>query len=75
MPSCNERVAARDIVARVIGPGYVGLPLAEVFCEAGSRVFRLDVDSAKVALLSRAESFISRPPRRSWSCTRRSALE
>jgi UDP-N-acetyl-D-glucosamine dehydrogenase len=51
-------VAARTAVVGVIGQGYVGLPLALVFCEAGFRVVGLDVDPAKVAALSRGESFI-----------------
>lgn len=42
----------------VIGQGYVGLPLALVFRESGFRVIGFDVDSAKVAALSRGESYI-----------------
>jgi UDP-N-acetyl-D-glucosamine dehydrogenase len=42
----------------VIGQGYVGLPLALVFQEAGFRVTGFDVDPAKVAAISRGESFI-----------------
>jgi UDP-N-acetyl-D-glucosamine dehydrogenase len=53
-----ERVAERDVVVGVIGQGYVGLPLALVFREAGFRVVGLDVDPAKVAAISRGETFI-----------------
>jgi UDP-N-acetyl-D-glucosamine dehydrogenase len=52
------RVEARSAVIGVIGQGYVGLPLALVFCEAGFDVIGLDVDPAKVAALSRGESYI-----------------
>ncbi len=49
-----------DKTARVgvIGQGYVGLPLALVFCEAGFSVTGFDVDPAKVAAISRGETFI-----------------
>jgi UDP-N-acetyl-D-glucosamine dehydrogenase len=58
MVSIGERIAARTAVVGVIGQGYVGLPLALVFCEAGFPVVGFDVDPAKVAALSRGESFI-----------------
>jgi UDP-N-acetyl-D-glucosamine dehydrogenase len=55
----SENVASRTAVVGVIGQGYVGLPLALVFREAGLRVVGLDIDPAKVAAISRGESFIS----------------
>jgi UDP-N-acetyl-D-glucosamine dehydrogenase len=42
----------------VIGLGYVGLPLAVAFAEAGERVVALDVDPQKVAAVSAGESYI-----------------
>jgi UDP-N-acetyl-D-glucosamine dehydrogenase len=54
----NERVAARQVAVGVIGQGYVGLPLALVFAEAGFPVVGLDVDEAKVNALARGESYI-----------------
>lgn len=42
----------------VVGLGYVGLPLALAFCEAGHRVTGLDVDPRLVAALGRSESHI-----------------
>ncbi|MFW6198397.1 MAG: nucleotide sugar dehydrogenase [Acidobacteriota bacterium] len=42
----------------VIGLGYVGLPLAVAFAEAGFRVTGLEVSDAKVMALSRGESYI-----------------
>ncbi|HET6439979.1 MAG TPA: nucleotide sugar dehydrogenase [Anaeromyxobacter sp.] len=53
-----DRVGAREAVVGVIGQGYVGLPLALVFNEAGFPVIGLDVDPAKVAVLRRGESYI-----------------
>jgi UDP-N-acetyl-D-glucosamine dehydrogenase len=54
----RESIAERTAVIGVIGQGYVGLPLALVFCEAGFSVLGLDLDPAKVAALSRGESYI-----------------
>jgi UDP-N-acetyl-D-glucosamine dehydrogenase len=42
----------------VIGLGYVGLPLAVAFAEAGNQVIALDVDAQKVAAVRRGESYI-----------------
>ena len=42
----------------VIGLGYVGLPLATGFAQAGYRVVGLDLDARKVALLSQGQSYI-----------------
>lgn len=53
-------VRIQDKTARiaVIGIGYVGLPLAVAFAEAGYRVTGLDLDPRKVESLSRGESYI-----------------
>ena len=58
MEAWQDRIAARTAVVGVIGQGYVGLPLALVFGEAGFQVLGFDIDPAKVAALSRGESFI-----------------
>jgi UDP-N-acetyl-D-glucosamine dehydrogenase len=42
----------------IIGMGYVGLPLAVAFAEAGDEVVGLDVDPAKVDGLNRGESHV-----------------
>jgi UDP-N-acetyl-D-glucosamine dehydrogenase len=42
----------------IIGMGYVGLPLAVAFAEAGHEVFGIDVDPARVASLDRGESYV-----------------
>ena len=52
------RVEARDAVVAVIGLGYVGLPLVELFANAGFGVLGLDVDGSKVEKLNRGESYI-----------------
>jgi UDP-N-acetyl-D-glucosamine dehydrogenase len=53
-------VAARETHVAIIGLGYVGLPLAMLFAEAGFRVTGLDIDANKVAALNAGESYIHR---------------
>jgi UDP-N-acetyl-D-glucosamine dehydrogenase len=42
----------------IVGAGYVGVPLAQVFAEAGLSVVLVDVDAGRVAGLNRGESYI-----------------
>ncbi|HEY1512250.1 MAG TPA: 3-hydroxyacyl-CoA dehydrogenase NAD-binding domain-containing protein, partial [Gaiellaceae bacterium] len=42
----------------VIGAGYVGVPLAVTFCEAGQRAVVVDVSSDVIDALNRGESHI-----------------
>jgi UDP-N-acetyl-D-glucosamine dehydrogenase len=46
----------------VIGLGYVGLPLAVAFAEAGQQVVGVDVDPLKVAAIASGESYIEDIP-------------
>lgn len=46
----------------IIGAGYVGVPLAHVFAEAGRGVVLLDVDAGRVAAINRGESYIEDVP-------------
>ena len=41
-----------------MGAGYVGLPLAKVFAEAGNPVLLIELNPEKVALVERGESYI-----------------
>jgi UDP-N-acetyl-D-glucosamine dehydrogenase len=42
----------------IVGMGYVGLPLAVAFCEAGHSVVGVDTDVAKIAGLQRGQSHV-----------------
>jgi len=53
-----DRIESRSAVVGVVGLGYVGLPLALVFEEAGFRVLGFDIDPAKAESLARGESYI-----------------
>src|SRR5258706_10992737 len=46
----------------VVGLGYVGLPLAVAFAEAGERVVAVDVDPRKVAAIRSGESYVEDIP-------------
>ena len=46
----------------IIGAGYVGVPLAQVFAEAGRSVLLVDRDAERVAMLNRGESYIEDVP-------------
>jgi UDP-N-acetyl-D-glucosamine dehydrogenase len=46
----------------VVGAGYVGVPLADAFAEAGKHVVLVDVDEDRVARLNRGESYITDVP-------------
>ena len=50
----------RDVA--IVGAGYVGLPLACTFADAGKRVLLVDVDEGRVAQLNRGESYIEDVP-------------
>ncbi len=46
----------------IVGAGYVGVPLAQVFAEAGKRVVLVDVQQSRVDMLNRGESYIEDVP-------------
>jgi len=46
----------------IVGAGYVGVPLAQVFAEAGVSVVLVDVDADRIATLQRGESYIEDVP-------------
>ena len=46
----------------IVGAGYVGVPLAQVFAEAGRSVLLVERDAERVAQLNRGESYIEDVP-------------
>ena len=54
----TSRLHDRTAVVGVIGLGYVGLPQALAFAEAGYRVLGLDIDRAKPEALSAGRSYL-----------------
>ncbi len=57
-----HRMERRTARLGVIGLGYVGLPLAVEFGQAGYRVSGLDIDEKRVAQLRRGHSYIQDVP-------------
>ena len=53
-----DRIARREAVIAVVGLGYVGLPLAVEFAEAGFQVIGLDVLPEKTRQINAGESYI-----------------
>jgi UDP-N-acetyl-D-glucosamine dehydrogenase len=52
------RLRARDATVAVLGMGYVGLPLAVAFAEAGFHVIGIDPDSSKLEKFNKGTSYI-----------------
>jgi UDP-N-acetyl-D-glucosamine dehydrogenase len=53
-----ERIRERKAKISIIGIGYVGLPLAVAFAEAGFTVTGIDVDAKKVNAIRAGESYV-----------------
>ncbi len=53
-----QRIATRDARVGIIGLGYVGLPLAVSFAEAGFRVCGIDTNEEKVVSVRGGRSYI-----------------
>jgi UDP-N-acetyl-D-glucosamine dehydrogenase len=48
-----------DNAVGIVGAGYVGLPLAQVFAEAGRSVILVETSEDRVAAINRGESYIA----------------
>nr|WP_293171077.1 nucleotide sugar dehydrogenase [Nannocystis sp.] len=53
-----QKLSERTARIVILGMGYVGLPLAVAFAEAGLHVTGIDIDAAKLAALMRGESYV-----------------
>jgi len=54
----EQRIADGTAVVGVVGLGYVGLPLARAFCDAGFHVLGFDVDPAKIEDLAAGRNYL-----------------
>ena len=57
-----EKIQARTARIGIVGLGYVGLPLAVEFAEAGLGVLGVDVDAGKAAQIKAGSSYIDDVP-------------
>ncbi len=62
MEQLKTKIEKKTAVIGVIGLGYVGLPLAVEFGQAGFSIVGIDVDQHKVDLLNKGESYIQDVP-------------
>ncbi|RLC02381.1 MAG: hypothetical protein DRI57_30120, partial [Deltaproteobacteria bacterium] len=47
----QQKIDAKKAVVGILGLGYVGLPLAREFAEAGVKVLGFDIDEKKIKKL------------------------
>jgi UDP-N-acetyl-D-glucosamine dehydrogenase len=60
--SLKERIATRSIQIAIKGMGYVGLPLAIAFAEAGFSVVGIDIDEEKTQAINAGHSYVGDIP-------------
>jgi len=56
--SLKSKLADNSFVIGIIGLGYVGLPLAHAFHQAGLRVIGFDIDPSKITALAKGENYL-----------------
>jgi UDP-N-acetyl-D-glucosamine dehydrogenase len=56
--SLLEKIDTRELKIAIMGIGYVGLPLAVAFAEAGFTVKGIDISASKVESLNKGQSYI-----------------
>ena len=59
MPGLEEKIKNKSAKLGIVGLGYVGLPLALAFAEAGFRVLGFDVQQKRVDLVNEGKSYIA----------------
>ncbi|MCP3953791.1 MAG: nucleotide sugar dehydrogenase [Desulfobacterales bacterium] len=57
-----EKIESKSATVGIIGLGYVGLPLAIHFCQAGFKVIGFDLDKKKIDMLLAGQSYIRHVP-------------
>jgi UDP-N-acetyl-D-glucosamine dehydrogenase len=58
MKSLLKKIEDKSLVIGVIGLGYVGLPLTDVFLRKGYRVVGFDIDKEKIDMLKKGRVYI-----------------
>lgn len=58
MPNLEQRLEEKSAVVAVVGLGYVGLPLAVAFAQAGFNVVGFDIQQKRVDLVNKGQSYV-----------------
>lgn len=58
MPKLERKLKEKSTVIGIVGLGYVGLPLAVAFSQAGSKVVGFDIQQKRVDLVNKGQSYI-----------------
>ena len=58
MLNLERKLKDKSAIVGIIGLGYVGLPLAVAFAQAGFKVFGFDIQQKRVDLVNQGKSFI-----------------
>ena len=59
MPDLEQKLRNRAAVIGIVGLGYVGLPLAVAFSEAGLKVLGFDIQEERVDSVNKGQSYIA----------------
>jgi UDP-N-acetyl-D-glucosamine dehydrogenase len=62
LDSFLQKLETRELTAGIVGLGYVGLPLAQLFTSRGFKVLGFDIDQSKIEKLMSGESYIGHIP-------------
>lgn len=54
----KKKIETRKALVGIVGLGYVGLPLAMVFCSDGFETLGFDIDNGKISSLNAGKSYI-----------------
>lgn len=55
----ESKILNKKAIVSIIGMGYVGLPIAILFADAGYKTIGLDIDEHKVEMLNNGKSYIN----------------
>jgi UDP-N-acetyl-D-glucosamine dehydrogenase len=59
LPNLEEKLINKSARIAIVGLGYVGLPLAIAFAEAGSKILGFDIQQKRVDLVNQGQSYIA----------------
>ena len=58
----EEKIESKNIKVAIVGMGYVGLPLALSFANAGIEVLGIDIDAQKIKIINSGKSPLKQIP-------------